>query len=592
MENKLIPFQAARYINANSVLVFAPHPDDEIFGCGGAIMRHIAEGVPVHVVILTDGAFCADDAERQALAETRKAESRAAAKLLGYPEPEFWHLPDRGIEYGEALIERLMQTMDAHQDDLLVYAPSLREMHPDHRRLAMAVVEAVRRLDGHHRLAMYEVSIPLQQPNFLLDISDLLDRKQAAMSCFVSQLKLQRYDEHILALNRYRSYTLTKETVAAEAYQLVTSQELAQDPLLLYQPEYLRQHALELPQVPDDLPLVSILIRSMNRTSLREALDSVSLQTYSHIEVVVIAACGQAHPAIGASCGRFPLRLEFSSDGSSLPRAHAANLALERAKGQWLIFLDDDDTFDPDHIANLIQALYQYPQIKAVYAGVRLEDDKGQVKGSFNLPFDQKRLFASNFIPIHALLFSRSLIGEGGARFDENMDVYEDWDFWLQLSLHTSFLHVSKISATYRARGDSGVGLSANEDMQQKGREQLFDKWRLLWTGKDVNQLAQCALDLEWKLTECDNRIAGLNQALAERDNQLADLNQAMAERDSRIANLNRAVDENNEHIARLDQIIAAREYEIRQILDSTSWRLTYPLRAAKSFFTINTTTK
>ncbi len=569
-------------------------------------MRHVAAGVPVHVVILSDGAFHMGDAERQTLVEAREAESCAAAELLGYPEPEFWRLPDRGIEYGEALIERLVQTMEAHQDGLLVYAPSLREMHPDHRQLAMAVVEAVRRLDGTLRLAMYEVGIPLQQPNFLLDISDLLNRKQAAMSCFVSQLKLQRYDEHILALNRYRAYTLPKEIAAAEAYQLVTSSELARDPLLLYQPEYARQHTLQLPQVPDDLPLVSILIRSMNRPTLRETLDSVSLQTYSHIEVVAVAACGKTHPAIGATCGRFPLRLEFALNGSSLSRAHAANLALERSKGQWLIFLDDDDTLDPDHIVNLIQALHQHPQINAVYAGVRVEDDKGQVKGDFNFPFDQKRLFASNFIPIHALLFSRSLIGDGGARFDENMDVYEDWDFWLQLSRRTSFLHVNKISAVYRAQGNSGVGLIANEDMQQQGRERLFEKWRLLWTGKEINGLAQCALDLEQKLAERDNKIANLNQDLVDRDNQIVtlkqgiddrdsqivSLKQGIDDRDSQIANLRQAVVERDEYIAKLNQTVTEQDREIHQILASSSWRLTYPLRATKSFFTISSTTK
>ncbi len=545
MEDKIIPYHATQCISAKSVVVFAPHPDDEVFGCGGAIMRHVTAGVPVHVVILSDGAFHAGNEEHQSLVEIRETESRKAADVLGYGEPEFWRLPDRGIEYGEALIERLMQTMRTHQADL-IYAPSLREMHPDHRQLAMAAVEAVRRLGDNLRLAMYEVGIPLQQPNLLLDISDLLDRKQVAMADFISQLKLQRYDEQILALNRYRTYTLPMEVKAAEAYQLVTNETLAQDPLLLYQPEYARQQALGLPQVADDLPLVSVLIRSMNRPTLRETLDSVALQTYSHIEVVIVAACGQAHSIIGETCGRFPLRLEFAPDGRTLKRPQAANLALERAKGKWLIFLDDDDTFDPDHIAGLIQTLRQHPQTKAIYAGVRVEDNEGQVTGIFNFPYDPRRLLTSNFIPIHALLFSRELIGENGARFDENMDVYEDWDFWLQLSCRTSFLHLNKISAVYRGLGDSRVGLTANEDMQQQGREHLFDKWRLLWTGKDINRSAQYVL-------EQDRQIASFSQAVMQRDAQIASFTQTLAERDARIAAL----------------------------YNSASWKVTQPLRLA-----------
>lgn len=550
MENKLIPYQATECIDAKSVIVFAPHPDDEVFGCGGAIMRHVAKGVPVLVVIVSDGAFYAGDGEHQILVKIRETESCKAAVVLGYGIPEFWHQPDRGIEYGETLIERIMQTIKFYNANL-VYAPSLREIHPDHRQLAMAVIEAVRRLGDNLSLAMYEVGIPLQHPNLLLDISDLLDRKQLAMASFVSQLKLQRYDEQILALNRYRAYTLPMEFKAAEAYQLVTSEALARDPLLLYQPEYARQQALGLPQVADDLPLVSVLIRSMNLPTLHNALDSVALQTYSHIEVLIVAACGQTHSSVGEACGRFPMRLEFAPDGRPLSRSCAANLALERAKGQWLIFLDDDDLFDPGHIAGLIQAVQEHSGTSVVYTGVRLEDSEGQVIGIFNFPYDQRRLLGNNYIPIHALLFSRDLIRESEANFDENMEVYEDWDFWLQLSRHTSFLHLNNISAVYRMLGNSGVGLTAKEALQEQGRVQLLDKWRLLWTGRDIDSLAQYGI-------ERDRQLANLNQVVAERDGQLASLNQLTI----RYAEALKSIDE---------------------IRGSSSWRLTAPIRYISS---------
>ena len=70
-------------------MVLAPHPDDEVFGCGGAIASHVRAGVPLHVVILTDGS-------RFGEASGRANESRAAAEVLGYGGPEFWSLADRG----------------------------------------------------------------------------------------------------------------------------------------------------------------------------------------------------------------------------------------------------------------------------------------------------------------------------------------------------------------------------------------------------------------------------------------------------------------------------------------------------------------
>ncbi len=513
MENKLIPYQATQCISANSVVVFAPHPDDEVFGCGGAILRHVAANVPVQVVIVSDGAFGVEGKEKAKIIAEREAESRKAAIILGYGEAEFWRLPDRGVIYGEALVQRIMDKIQLSAANL-VYAPSLLEMHPDHRALAMCVIEAVRRASSMPTLAMYEVGVPLP-PNLLLDISDLAESKMAAMECFVSQNKQQRYDLDIAALNRYRTYTLPAEVTAAEAYILVSAEELANDPFKLYQSEHQRQRELGLALDIKDVPLVSVIIRSMDRPTLLEALDSVALQTYANIEVVVIAAIGSAHSAIGNACGRFLLRLEIASDGSPLTRPQAANLGLEKAKGQWIIFLDDDDLFDPDHIANLIQALHFHPEFSVAYSGVRVEDETGHVTSIFNTPYDQRKLFASNFIPIHALLFSRGLIGEGGVHFDENMAVYEDWDFWLQLSCRTSFLHVNKISAVYRvALGNSGLGLSVNETMQRQSRELLYDKWRLLWTGKDINGLTQYLFEQGSAMK--DLHMEGLEQALAD----------------------------------------------------------------------------
>ena len=55
-ESELIPYHAVGEVGQGSALVLAPHPDDEVLGCAGAILRHVARGDPVRVIILTDGA--------------------------------------------------------------------------------------------------------------------------------------------------------------------------------------------------------------------------------------------------------------------------------------------------------------------------------------------------------------------------------------------------------------------------------------------------------------------------------------------------------------------------------------------------------
>lgn len=223
VESTCIPYHACQGLPAKAVLVLAPHADDEVFGCAGAMVRHVQAGCTVSVIVLSDGAYGAGDQTSRVIA-TREAESGAAAALLGYPCPVFWRLPDRGIVCSEALIGRVMSAITAAGADL-VYAPALTEIHPDHRAVAMVAMESIRRLGAGFRLAMYEVGVPLS-PNVLLDISAQAELKQRAMQCFASQLKVQAYDAHIAALNRFRTYTLPASIHMAEAYCVLDGNEL------------------------------------------------------------------------------------------------------------------------------------------------------------------------------------------------------------------------------------------------------------------------------------------------------------------------------------------------------------------------------
>jgi LmbE family N-acetylglucosaminyl deacetylase len=90
MEHLLMPYESVKCLGNGVVLVLAPHPDDEVLGCGGAIMSHVDAGDPVHVIILTNGGRqegVGDDP--QLYMEQRKRESTDAAGILGYGSPLF-----------------------------------------------------------------------------------------------------------------------------------------------------------------------------------------------------------------------------------------------------------------------------------------------------------------------------------------------------------------------------------------------------------------------------------------------------------------------------------------------------------------------
>lgn len=561
MELKLIPYEAVNCIPAKAVLVLAPHADDEALGCGGAILRHTANGTPVRVVIATDGALFSGS-DREQYSTRRKVECKEAATVLGYGEPVFWDLPDQSLAYSEYLVDRIIS--EIHDADL-VYAPSVLEIHPDHRALGMAAAEAIRRRGGCIRLAQYEVGNPIR-PNILLDITDLVEAKHSAIQCFQSQLDKQHYDQHIAGLNAYRSYTLPKSVLAAEAFLVVAADDLRNDPFQIYQSEHNRQQKLALPLDPDNLPLVTVIVRTMNRPELMEALDSIALQTYPNIEVLVIQAAGVS-PALPATCGKYPLRT--IGTGKALPRSKAANLGLSSAKGDCLIFLDEDDLFLPSHVARLVEVLVRSHESRAAYTGVVVEGNGGIID-EYDEDFDPALMLIRNYLPIQAVLFRRSLLNT--CKFDESLDLYEDWDFWLQVCRETLLARAPGISAIYRAGlGHSALTRINSEQLRTDALRQIWRKWVSSTPHTTIEGLLSHFRDEHRNLSQANVTIRDLRQMLDETRGELHAREAILGEQSNRLR----------------DAISDADAYRsaLESVHHSLSWRLAAPLRFARRLF-------
>ncbi|NBS17120.1 MAG: glycosyltransferase [Gammaproteobacteria bacterium] len=297
-------------------------------------------------------------------------------------------------------------------------------------------------------------------------------------------------------------------------------------------------------------PLVSVIVRSMDRDSLKEALDSISAQSWPAIEILVVNAKGP-HRDLPSSWGPHPLKV--LSKGHPLPRSQAANVGLKAAQGTYIAFLDDDDVFFEDHVLSLVHHLEKAPHIRAVYAGVRVEMyERGSISPlrtfDFNEPFNLRKLQGRNYIPIHAMLFERSLVIDQGCHFDESLDLFEDWDFWLQLSQHTAFMHHDKITALYRNHGESGLGEDDLEEKKVRILEATADvlaKWGPKWA------------PMEWAAI------------LLERD---ALSEQVLERQQDRLSQLE------TERI-QLTLDLQQQKETVATLLSSTSWRMTQPLR-------------
>ncbi len=194
-EHELIPFETSP-LPKGPWLVLAPHPDDETFGMGGALLLAKKEGLPVTVVFVTLGEMAGDP-------EVRRKEALSAAKFLGVEETIFLELPDRKVYKNiNVLVQKIKNILK--QKFGTVFTPSLFEFHPDHRATTLATLAAVSFLQ---EVWLYEIARQ-GEVNRLIDISSVFNEKEQAMRLYASQLGQNRYLEIIRALNLSRTYTL------------------------------------------------------------------------------------------------------------------------------------------------------------------------------------------------------------------------------------------------------------------------------------------------------------------------------------------------------------------------------------------------
>jgi LmbE family N-acetylglucosaminyl deacetylase len=223
LEQDLIPYVAGVF-EATRAFVLAPHPDDEVFGCGAAIASLRERGCEVVVFVATDGGgFSTDAAERARIAAVRLAESASALGHLGGARIVEGGAPDRGVAaQAEPLAARLRALLECGRSSSPC-APC--EIHPDHRGLTQAFLLAEAALPAEAQVAFYEVSQPIA-PNFLLDATRFTAAKERAVAEFVSQNDGHDYPAFIRGLSAYRRMTLPRSVEAAEAFHVVAVERL------------------------------------------------------------------------------------------------------------------------------------------------------------------------------------------------------------------------------------------------------------------------------------------------------------------------------------------------------------------------------
>jgi LmbE family N-acetylglucosaminyl deacetylase len=200
-------------LKVRAVLAIGAHPDDVELGCAGTLALHKARGDKVYLLILTLG-------EASGNPEVREKECKESAKILGGTSVFLGGLKDTMVQDGRETIEVIENVLRQVKPDL-VYAPSCKDAHQDHRKTGYAAMSACRRV---RIVLLYEGASTQRDfcPQVFVDIKQSFETKLKAIRVFSSQMNSQNgYAKAVKAIEglaKYRGYQAGVEV--AEAFEV------------------------------------------------------------------------------------------------------------------------------------------------------------------------------------------------------------------------------------------------------------------------------------------------------------------------------------------------------------------------------------
>jgi glycosyltransferase involved in cell wall biosynthesis len=225
-------------------------------------------------------------------------------------------------------------------------------------------------------------------------------------------------------------------------------------------------------------PKVSIITRTRNRDLfLRRAAESVlGQQDAPGWEWIVVNDGGDREPVeavMGKAVKAYPDSIHLLHLPASKGMEHASNKGIELASGEFLVIHDDDDSWDPGFLPQMVSWLDR-PE-RAHYAGVvchaievKETVENGQIKFLEERPFnswltevDPWRLLEENPFPPISFLFRRSAYDTAGP-FDEELPVLGDWEFNVRVILRWPIGILAEPLARYHHRPPGAPGPEAN----------------------------------------------------------------------------------------------------------------------------------
>jgi N-acetylglucosamine malate deacetylase 1 len=178
-----------RSVARQSVLILAPHPDDEAVGLGGTLSMHLEAGSDVTVLYMTDGSLTDPSFDPVEMAKIRRREAEALGTAYGLRQL-FWETRDQTLDADPEAVMRLGELLEKIRPQS-VFVPSPIDAHRDHFAANRILVGA---LDQRSSTAMevfgYEIWTDIPFPNHVVEITSFFEKKLEMVAYYRSQAAL------------------------------------------------------------------------------------------------------------------------------------------------------------------------------------------------------------------------------------------------------------------------------------------------------------------------------------------------------------------------------------------------------------------
>jgi len=203
------------------IMVIAAHPDDELLGCGGTLIKHIKNEDQIKTLILGQGML--SRGENESFLNQLRTDSKKANDIIGVNELKFFDFPDNAFDTVPLLdiIKVVEKEIDDAQPDL-IYTHFSHDLNIDHRRTFEAVMTACRPQPNSKIPEIYSFYIPSSTdwinptdanhfiPNVFVNVEAEIEQKIKALKAYETEMKKYPHSRSLESLRIFSQYWGTR----------------------------------------------------------------------------------------------------------------------------------------------------------------------------------------------------------------------------------------------------------------------------------------------------------------------------------------------------------------------------------------------